>query len=94
MVSLDPSTIFPVSAIIALGGSWLGSFISGLIGNHIGRKRRGLLFFDFLFQSCLIFLCVGLYYGGVVKLHDGRTEYITIALLVSGSSPQQHVIPS
>ncbi|RSH95431.1 hypothetical protein EHS25_000521 [Saitozyma podzolica] len=57
MVSVDPSVIYPVSAIVALAGSWVGSFTSGLIGNHLGRKRRGFIFGDLVFQSVLIFLC-------------------------------------
>jgi hypothetical protein len=83
MVSVDPSVIYPVSAIVALAGSWVGSFTSGLIGNHLGRKRRGFIFGDLVIQSVLIFLCVGLYWGGVIRFQDGRTEYIAIALLVS-----------
>jgi hypothetical protein len=83
MVSVDPSTIYPVSAIVALAGSWIGSFTSGLIGNHFGRRRRGFIVADLAFQSVLIFVCVGLYWGGLIQFHDGNTEYIAIALLAS-----------
>jgi hypothetical protein len=72
MVSIDPSAIYPVSAIVALAGSWLGSFTTGLIGNHLGRKSRGFIFADLLFQSVLIFLCVGLYWGAA------RSSFTTV----------------
>lgn len=84
----------PISAIIALAGSWLGSIFSGLVGHRCGKKKRGYVFGDMLLQALLVFLVVGLYWGHAIGYHDRRTEYVAVAILVSQESdamPSSHL---
>lgn len=86
----DPG-VRPVAAITSLAASWLGSFYSGQLGHRVGRAKRWLVFGDTLLGAFVAILCAGLYYRGTLVLHDSRTEYATIALLVSSLVLMGHV---
>lgn len=88
MKAIDPHAIWPIAAIVALVGSWIGTFVSGRIGFYFGKKHRGYLLCDFAVQSALIYLVAGLYYGDVLKLRDGRTEYAGILLMAISMGSQ------
>ncbi|PWN19602.1 hypothetical protein BCV69DRAFT_278287 [Microstroma glucosiphilum] len=79
--AVDPGAIYPISAIIALAGSWLGSLASSFAGRTLGKSQRRYVFADLLLQSILMFIVCGLYWGHVIAFHDGRTEYIAVSLL-------------
>lgn len=81
MKKYDPE-VYPVAAVVALVGSWFGSFYSGHVGRYFGKRRRGYVVADMTFQAALIFLVAGLYYGHKIHIRDGKTEYASIFLMV------------
>lgn len=88
MKAIDPQSIWPVAAIVALVGSWIGTFISGRVGQYFGKRKRGYLLADFFIQSALVFIVAGLYYGKAIKIRDGRTEYAGIMLMAISMGSQ------
>jgi uncharacterized membrane protein YoaK (UPF0700 family) len=80
LAEVDPGDVHPIAAITSLLASWFGSLVSGQIGNFFGRRKRLMVFCDALQQAVLVFLCVGLIWGG--KLNDvDQTKYVVVALL-------------
>lgn len=82
---INDSDIHPIAAITSLAASWFGSFWAGQLGHRVGRAKRWYVFADTALGATLAILCAGLYYRGTLHFRDGRTEYVTIALLVSRS---------
>ncbi|PSS00844.1 hypothetical protein BD289DRAFT_9005 [Coniella lustricola] len=82
LAAIDPNDVHPIAAITSLLASWAGSAASGQLGYRLGgRKKRYFVVADMVQQSLLVFLVVGLLWGGLIKSGDGRTEYIAVALL-------------
>lgn len=75
--------VHPVAAITSLLASMFGSFYSGQVGHRVGRAKRWFVFGDTLLGALLAIIVAALYYGHKLHFFDGRTEYVTIALLVS-----------
>ena len=80
---IKDDTIKPIAAVTSLTASWLGSFYSGQLGHRVGRAKRWFVFADTFLGASIAVMCAAMYYGDVLKFHDGRTEYAVIALLVS-----------
>ncbi|KAL1404853.1 hypothetical protein Q8F55_008464 [Vanrija albida] len=87
MKKYDPE-VYPVAAVVALVGSWFGSFYSGHLGRYFGKRRRGYVVADMTVQAALIFLVAGLYYGRKIHIRDGRTEYASIFLMAVSMGSQ------
>jgi uncharacterized membrane protein YoaK (UPF0700 family) len=82
LAAIDPADVHPVAAITSLLASWAGSAASGQLGHRLGgRKKRYFVVADMLQQSLIVFLVVGLIWGGRVHSGDASTEYVAVALL-------------
>lgn len=81
LAAVDPADVHPVAAITSLAASWAGSAASGQIGNLVGRKRRLLVVVDVLQQAVLVFVVVGLIWGGAITTGKDGAGYAAVALL-------------
>nr|GAT60591.1 predicted protein [Mycena chlorophos] len=82
LAPIDPADTNAVAAITSLTASWAGTATSGQIGNLLSaRRKRYWVFVDMVVQSIVVFIVVGLIWGGHVHPKDKRTEYVAVALL-------------
>jgi len=75
-----PGLIFPVRCIVALAGSWTGSFLTGQIGHRIGMRKRWWLLAEFIFESLLVYMSAILLYTHAVRLSQNTNLVILFFL--------------
>jgi len=75
-----PALVFPVRCIVALAGSWTGSFLTGQIGHRIGMRKRWWLLAEFIFESLIVYMSAILLYTHAVRL-DQNTNYVILFFL-------------
>ncbi|KAI5475114.1 hypothetical protein MNV49_001913 [Pseudohyphozyma bogoriensis] len=76
-----PDLVYPDRAGVALVGSWVGSFVTGLLKTRFGARRRAFLIGEFSFEGILILVCAILLYTNAVDLTQGSKLLAIIALL-------------
>lgn len=76
-----PLLVFPVRCIVALCGSWTGSFVNGQLGRIYGVRKRWFLLANSTFEALMIWLCVILLYTNACSMFN--TTNLVILFLLS-----------
>jgi len=85
-----PELVYPVRCLVALTGSWTGSFVTGQIGHRVGMHKRWFLLAELTFESLLIYMCAMLLYTGAVHLE--QTTNLVILSFLSWAFGAQGVV--